>query len=298
MKIAVVRALYLGDMICAVPALRALRQKFPKAEITLIGLAWEKELVERFREYLDDFIRFPGWPGLPEQEINPKRIVNFLKRMQQEQWDLAIQMQGNGSYINSMVELFGAKKIWGFGIGMKYPNKGTEVERLLKLVGGGSTRLEWPILVHDRLNVPLEHYHYVIIHPGAKDPKRRWGVKQFARLAAIVQEKGYQVVLTGVRSELRVVKRLEQLMRRPVINLVGKTTLGSLGMLVRRSKLVISNDTGVAHLAAALNVPSVVISLSAEWERWLPLNHELHRVVRGNQIEAEQATRLGLAYFA
>ena len=79
-KIAVFRALQLGDMLVSIPAIRALRHAYPNAEITLLGLPWAKALVDRFNAYFDDFIHFPGYPGLPEQFFDEEAYDAFEKK--------------------------------------------------------------------------------------------------------------------------------------------------------------------------------------------------------------------------
>src|SRR5215213_1739721 len=93
-KIGVFRALQLGDLLCAVPALRALHYAYPEAEITLLGLPWSKSLTERFPKYIHAFKHFPGYPGLPEQKVDVKAFTRFLSEVQNEKYDLVLQMQG------------------------------------------------------------------------------------------------------------------------------------------------------------------------------------------------------------
>ena len=112
--IAVLRALQLGDSLCAVPALRALRRRWPAARVTLIGLPWARELVTRFPDYLDDFMELPGFPGVPECGYEPRAAVQFVREAQQRRFDLALQLQGPGEASNALVALLGARRMAGY----------------------------------------------------------------------------------------------------------------------------------------------------------------------------------------
>ena len=107
-RVGILRALRLGDLLCAVPALRALRAALPDAEMVLIGLPWARSFVQRFDMYLNGFREFPGYPGLPEQAPRLERIGAFLNEIQAERFDLVLQMQGSGRITNPLAVLLGA----------------------------------------------------------------------------------------------------------------------------------------------------------------------------------------------
>ena len=296
-KIAVFRALQLGDMLCAVPAVRALRQAYPNAEISLIGLPWAQTFVDRFNPYFDRFITFPGYPGLPEQDFRPDRVVSFISEMQKENFDLLIQMQGNGSYINPLMELFGAKNLAGYyregdycpdeNLFMIYPNYGSEIERHLMLIqylgiNPSTTDLEFPLKEGDYSAFDLSSLlapndQYVCVHPGSRGQWRQWPPKYFAEAADYCHEQGYQIILTGTENEKALTGEVKALMNHPALDLAGKTSLGSMGILINKAAILISNCTGVSHMAAAFKTPSVVISMDGEPERWAPLNTSIHK---------------------
>jgi ADP-heptose:LPS heptosyltransferase len=101
---------------------------------------------------------------------------------------------------------------------------------------------------------------YAVVHVGASDPRRRWPIEQFAAVVDhLSRAHQLSVVATGSDSDRALVRQLADAVVAPIFDLSGKTSLGALAALVRRAKLVVSNDTGVSNLAIAVNTPSVVV---------------------------------------
>lgn len=300
-RVVLVRALVLGDMLCAVPAFRALRAALPRAHLVLIGLPWARDFVARFAKYLDGFLEFPGFPGLTERSPNIGQIPAFLQTAQQARFDLAIQMHGSGLLTNPLTTLLGARQTAGFyqpghwcpdpDWFLPYPGQEPEVDRLLRLldflgVPRCGEALEFPLHEEDHealQTIPqvrrLQPGTYVCIHPGASVAARRWRLDGFAAVADALAQAGLKIVLTGSLAEADLADAVSRQMNAPAVNLAGRTSLGSLAALFSGARLVVCNDTGVSHLAAALRVPSVVIVLSSDPVRWAPADQHRHRVV-------------------
>ncbi|KAB7733345.1 glycosyltransferase family 9 protein [Rudanella paleaurantiibacter] len=299
-RIVVFRALKLGDLLCSVPAFRALRRAFPQAHIALLSLPWAADFVRLFPAYFDEFISFPGWPGLPEQPVDPAKTVAFLAQMQARQWDVALQMQGNGTFVNAMLSLFGARLVAGYypqllpaermgspDLWMPYPQPEHEVIRhvqLMEFLGltPAGYELEFPATptdfpLPDALNAL--HEPYVCIHAGGISG-RRWPAEQFAQVADRLATAGLPVVLTGTGAESPIAQTVQQHMHHRAVDLTGQTDLPTLAAVLRQSVGLVSNDTGVSHLATACQVPSVVIFTSADPAEWAPLATHRHRAVR------------------
>jgi ADP-heptose:LPS heptosyltransferase len=92
-------------------------------------------------------------------------------------------------------------------------------------------------------------------------------------------EQGLEVILTGSAGETGLVEEVMCRMNRRAVNLAGKLSLGGLAALLKSSRLLICNDTGVSHLADALEVQSVVIFSRSDPQVWAPLDRQLHRVI-------------------
>jgi ADP-heptose:LPS heptosyltransferase len=299
-RIAVLRALQLGDMLCAVPALRALRAAHPDAQITLIGLPWARDFVDRYAHYIDDLLLLPSVPGMPEQPEGRGSLDDFFVTARARRFDLAIQLHGSGVITNPLLRRCGAARNAGFyAAGHDCPDRARfllwqdsehEVLRALRLMrhlgyAPQGEALEFPLSEadHDALHqacdmLPLPGT-YACIHPGARMLSRRWPHERFAQVADRLAAQGLRIVLTGAADERELVASVQQAMHAPAINLAGKTGLGAVAALVSQAALVVCNDTGMSHISAAVGTRSVVICSGADPERWAPLDHARHRVL-------------------
>ncbi|HSL11240.1 MAG TPA: glycosyltransferase family 9 protein [Actinomycetota bacterium] len=300
--IALFRALKLGDLLCAVPAFRAVRLTEPDPRITLIGLPWAAGFAARYRHLFDDFIAFPGWPGMPEQP--PGDPTAFLARARERVFDLAVQMHGSGGVTNGIVAALGAAHTAGFGSPgaaplddvLPYPDDLHEVRRHLALAdhlgfSSAGEALEFPITDEDRAEAASLGIDgagpVAVVHCGAISG-RRWPAGRFARVTEALA-RGTDVVLTGSAAERDATGHVASLAGAPVRDLAGRTTLGSLAAVIERARIVVTNDTGVSHLTAAIGTPSVVLFLSSDPRRWAPLDAQRHRAVTHPAITAAHA---------
>ncbi len=299
-SIAVFRALQLGDLLCVVPALRALRAAAPHAKITLIGLPWAASFVERFSKYVDRYMAFPGFPGLPETTPELGRIPDFFASAQRQEFELAIQLHGSGALTNPITTALGATRNAGFYLPGRYcpdppcfaswSESEHEVLRALRLMNflGIKTQgeaLEFPL--HDADYRALRSVEetlpaaasYACIHPGARLPSRRWPPQRFAQVADGLAAQGLRIVVTGSGQERGITQAVLASMRAPAIDMTGRTDLGALAALIAHARLVVCNDTGISHVAAGVATPSVIVCSGADPARWAPLDRRRHRLL-------------------
>lgn len=288
-KIALVRASRIGDFICATPAFRALRSALPDAEISLVGLPFVEPLVQA-SPYLDHFIRFPGFPGMAEQFFDSGIATSFFSAMQEERFDFAIQMHGSGANSNPFTLLLGARLAAGFvrpgdpagrlDAALPFPASGHEVDRVLALTTflGAPTRdthTEFPTSCEDEATADslLQGIERPLIgiHPGARDRIKRWSPERFAMVAPQVRNsRGGTLVLLGGEEEREAAREVAIRSSIPCRDLAGRTSLGVLGAVIRRLAVLITNDSGPAHVAYALGTPAVTIFGGTSPAMWGP----------------------------
>lgn len=299
-KIAVLRANALGDYIFSLPALQALRETFPHAEIVLLGRAWHQEYLKNRPGPVDRVVVVPLYPGISEREgyvPDEEVLTDFFSRMRAEQFDIAFQMHGGGRNSNPFLLRLEAK----LTVGLKTPDAAAldinvpyiyyfnETLRYLEVVsrtGAKTKNIEPQIAVTDKdlseaksiLNNP-DNKPVAVIHPGASDIKRRWPGENFAKTAGYLIELGYHVVITGLAWEREIVDAVIKNMvyKNSVQDLSDKLSLGGSTGLFSFADIIISNDTGPLHVARALRRPSVGIYWFANIINAAPMTTTLNR---------------------
>ena len=286
-RIAVVRMLPgLGDLLCAVPALQGLRAARPDARITLIGRGSSRWFAHRYSSLIDDWLGCDWCPGLVESTQDPAALDAFLASARQRSFDLAIQLHGDGRATNPFTAALGARR-WG-GLSRAFTPGGStmlvddaahEADRCVEAIRAAEIDITpgpggFPVGPADRAPAAVGDGPVAVVHAGGSRPDRRWPAECFSAVTAALADRVGCVALTGSRYELPVTALvrdgLDATARRRVVDLAGQTTLGTLAALLARSSVVVSNDTGVAHLAAAVGARTVTIFGGSDRRRWEP----------------------------
>lgn len=270
-RVLVLRALGLGDFLTGVPALRGLRRGFPEAEVVLAAPRALEPLV-RLAGVADRLLDARGldpldWTGRPP--------------------DVAVNLHGSGPQSHRVLALLGARRTVAFGspeaghVGPEWRTEEHEVRRWCRLLEEG---LGIPADPGDlRLDRPIEQAPVpgaVVIHPGAAYPARRWPAERFAAVARWAVRAGHHVVVTGGPDETGLAERVRAEAGLPEeAVLAGSTDLTALAAQVTSARLVVCGDTGLAHLASAYAVPSVVLFGPTPPARWGPPADGPHVVV-------------------
>lgn len=277
-KIAILRANALGDFIFALPALTALRTAYPQAEMVLLARQWHAEFLANRPAPVDRVVVIPsgGIGNEAKQKQDPIELDTFFAAMQQEKFDLAIQMHGGGRNSNPFLLNLGARTTVGICTPdaplldrwIPYIYYQPEVLRyleLVSLVGAMPVCLEPHITVtpadiaESQQVLPEGDRPLVVLHPGASDSRRWWAVEKFAAVGDALAEKGAEICVTGTPAEQPLVEGVIAYMHSKATNLCGVLSLNGLTGLLARCEVVVSNDSGPLHLASAVGAATVGI---------------------------------------
>ncbi|MGW4502725.1 glycosyltransferase family 9 protein [Micromonospora sp. NPDC004336] len=245
------RALGIGDLTTATPALRALRTTHPHEELALAAPAWLTPLVHLIGG-IDTLIDTPTLGTLPWTGPPPRIAVNLHGQGPQSHRTLAQTRPDRLlAYTNPDADHHD---------GPDWNDNEHEVHRWCRL-------LHWYDIPTDPTDLALQRppadglpTGVSIVHPGAKAPARRWPPARFAAVARELTRRGHRVVVTGTPGERAIAVEVARDAGLPdTAVLAGETGIGELAALVAHGRLVVAGDTGIGHLATAYGTPSVLL---------------------------------------
>ncbi len=250
-RVLVLRALGLGDLLTAVPALRGLRRAHPQARLELAAPAW-LEPVARLTGTVDRFLPVGPLAPLPPEAAGA---------------DLAVNLHGRGPQSTDLLRASGPRELVAYGVTSTWREDEREVDRwcrLLREAGIASDPGELDLPVPDER--PLVR-GAVLVHPGSAAPARRWPPH---RWAAVVRGLPGRVLVTAGPGEEQRAREIAAMGGLPGHAVVAGLALPALTALVAASRLLLASDTGVAHLATAVRTPSVVVFGPVPPAQWGP----------------------------
>jgi len=255
MTVLVLRALGIGDLATAVPALRGIRTAWPSHRLKLAAPAWLAPLVPLIGA-IDELAVTSGNLGHPPLVSLP---------------DVAVNLHGRGPESTRLLRRLRPKRTLAFNIprGPLWHDDEHEVTRWCRMLRWYGIDCDETDLALRQPKAPPPVHGATVVHIGGKSAGRRWAPDRFEQVAEELGRDGHKVVVTGEDIQWT----------GPGRNLVGRLDLEHLAALVADARLVLSADTGVAHLATAYSRPSVVLFGPMSPRLWGPPRSPLHRVL-------------------
>jgi ADP-heptose:LPS heptosyltransferase len=296
-RIAVLRGGGLGDLMFAMPAIDALKARYPDAEITLLGMPGHAALLDGRPGPVSEVLELPYSPGVRPGEVDPAAVDSFFAGIEGT-FDLAVQVHGGGRNSNPFLLRLGARHT----VGTRTPDAVTlertipyvyyqhEVFRALEVVGlAGAVAVDLEPRVQvmpgeiQRAAQLTGDAAVITLHPGATDARRRWPSSSFADVAVRAAADGCEVVVVGDSSDVPMAEEIVRLAlaEHPAANvrsLAGRLSLGELAGVLARSAVMVGNDSGPRHLAQAVGTPTVGVYWIGNVINAGAMGRTLHRV--------------------
>ena len=292
---------WVGDMVMTLPAIEAVRDIFPNAFIAVLAKPWVAPLVEH-NPAVDEVIPLRKDGGVLRDSIEIIRISRMIRKMQ---FDLALLFQN--AFEAALIAYFsGIKYRVGYNTDGRWfllshsiikdnqTRASHQVEHylgILRPLGWDGQTKDPTLCLYEK---DIESTHSLLLSnaiqaddlviglsPGAIfGPAKRWPSERFAVIGDRALERwGAKIVLMGSHSEKEICKEVSKSMNNKPLDLCGQTTLGEAMAVIKRCRIFVTNDSGLMHVAAALDVPTVAIFGSTDHVATGPKSQKA-RVVR------------------
>lgn len=271
MKILVIQTAFIGDLILTLPLIQTIKKNYAESIVDLLCIPYTQGAVKN-NPYLNEVIVF---------DKQKKRKISDLLALSRDvkKRDYDISIIPHRSLRSALIASFaGIKRRIGFKKSLFeflltdsviYPVGIHEVDRNLALLNDfnflEASRVpelyparEDEYIVLDYINSNNIEEDFICIAPGSKWFTKRWPVEYYSMLTDMLGGSGMKVILTGGAEDKEICDYISS-RNKSVINSCGKFSLLQTALLIKRSLLLVSNDSAAVHLASAVNTPVIDI---------------------------------------
>ena len=254
----------IGDVILTLPVLDYLKAQFPQADITVMVGPRPKEIFED-NPAISKLIVY-------DKHTKLKDNIKLFKELKQEKFDLVVDLRNSffGVFLPAKYIIPHLSILPGNIRHMKdrhlYKAFSRQPSAFSKMHLTESKSLnikkEDEIYIENILkeNNIGEQEEFAVLAPGARSHIKRWPADKFIELISyIIDELKLKPILVGDRGDMHIAKYIVEHSKYPVADLSGKTSIAELAALLKKAKVLISNDSAVLHLASYVNIPIVAI---------------------------------------
>lgn len=296
-RVLVVRLRSIGDTVLATPSLIALREFLPEARIDVLLEDWIAPILKDF-DAIDNVLTF--------KKDDLKSRLQIARQIRRSNYDIAFNLHG-GTTATFFVRASGARYRVGLAsyqykflythlapspLEFWQTEHAHSAEQQLAILGfvgvPVKTRPKSRLTVTESVRNSIEkklsaagfdQSAFALIHPVAAFDTKQWATENFARIAEFLSEKRIRTVAVATKKERGVLEKLRASATAPV-QIYDDLTLPEITALAAKAKIFVGNDSGVAHIAAAVETPSVVIFGSSNINHWRPWTNSPNEVVR------------------
>ncbi len=286
-RILVVRLRSIGDTVLSTPSLFALKRFLPHASVDILLEDWVAPVLDGF-PHVDNVITLAG--------NSTSARARVARRLRARHYDVVYNLHG-GTTATLLTRATGAKHRIGYetyqyarlhnylspsSASLWTKNKTHSVEQQLALLGWtGVPVSDLPptqlavtekaaATIAERLRIAgLMETEFAVIHPAAAFATKQWAPDKFGRVAQELTGQGLGVVVITASNETQIVAELKRNSVTPVVAFTD-LSLPEITALLARARLFVGNDSGIAHIAAAVETPAVVIFGSSNIAHWRP----------------------------
>ena len=286
-RVLVIRLRSIGDTVLATPSLVALKRFLPNAEIDILLEDWVAPLLEG-HSAVDNMIAIG-------KSFSEK--LDAAKRLRKRKYDVVFNLHG-GSTSTFLTYATGAKRRVGYE-GYRYSflytdvlsssadfwkrNRTHSAEQQLALLGFVGVPVEdrprssLPAGIVGVSGQPVPE-KFALIHPTTAFETKNWPIENFARVAEYLSQKGIEPIAVAARHETESLNKLKRESNVPITTF-NDLSLPEITALATKAELFVGNDSGIAHIAAAVNTPTVVVFGSSNRDHWRPWTDAPNEIV-------------------